>query len=474
MRVVYRLTVLLVLVACLVLTASGVLTVRSEAVMFERSMIEDARLNGQTLRSALQEVARSQGFAAVEGLVSSARPGKLEFRCLAAPSQGSGEDALTAAELASLKREGELIQIRRASPGQLRLYLPLELEGAPAALLEVRESLQREEEFLAKSIRRIAGATVVLVVLLGGVAFWLGVRVVGRPLELLREKAKRIGLGDLEGPVEVDQHDEIGQLAAAMNDMCTQLAGEMNQRQAAEAQLRHAERLATVGKLASGLAHELGTPLNVVVGRALEVVEHPECPAECAQAAQIVVDQAERMSTIVRQLLDFARRGLPRSESIELGALLQGLTHLIEPLARRRGVELALTRVGPSAWRVRGDPAQLEQAITNVALNGIQSMSEGGRLSISLESKDALRPGARAPERCAVITIRDEGAGIAAELLPQIFEPFFTTKDVGEGTGLGLAVAHGIVSDHGGWISVESVEDQGSVFEVHLPEEATQ
>ena len=101
-------------------------------------------------------------------------------------------------------------------------------------------------------------------------------------------------------------------------------------------------------------------------------------------------------------------------------------------------------------------------------------MSEGGRLSISLESKDALRPGARAPERCAVITIRDEGAGIAAELLPQIFEPFFTTKDVGEGTGLGLAVAHGIVSDHGGWISVESVEDQGSVFEVHLPEEATQ
>ena len=102
MRVVYRLTVLLVLVACLVLTASGVLTVRSEAVMFERSMIEDARLNGQTLRSALQEVARSQGFAAVEGLVSSARPGKLEFRCLAAPSQGSGEDALTAEQRAEL------------------------------------------------------------------------------------------------------------------------------------------------------------------------------------------------------------------------------------------------------------------------------------------------------------------------------------------------------------------------------------
>lgn len=470
LKVVYRLTLLLLLAACLVLTIYGLLTVHREGQMFETSMIEDARLNGQTLRAALQEVASSGGAAAVGHLVSEASGGgKLEFRCLR-PSGGS-YPGLSAEQQAELAREGELVQIERGSPGQLRLYLPLRLGEEGGALLEVRESLQREEDFLAQSLRRVALASVALVLLSGGLAFLIGVRVVGRPMERLKEKARRVGRGDLDGPIELTQRDEIGQLARAMNEMCVQLAGEMAQRRQAEGQLRHAERLATVGKLASGLAHELGTPLNVILGRALQVAEDPSCPPDSVEAAKIVVAQAERMSATIRQLLDFARRGRPRAERVDLSALVEEIPSLLSGLARQRGVaiEVAPSELSPDDL-LQGDPDQLRQAITNLAVNGIQAMSEGGRLQLSLRAARALPPGAGRKERaCLTLRVRDEGQGIPPEDLEKVFEPFFTTKDVGEGTGLGLAVTHEIVSDHEGWITVESEQGAGSTFVIYLP-----
>ena len=480
MKVVYRLTLLLLLAACLVFTLYGLLTVRREGQMFETSMIEDARLNGQTLRAALQEVARTGGASAVEHLVSEASEGKLAFRCLrpvAGVYPGLGEAAQ-----AELARAGEFVQIERGSPGQLRLYLPLGLEGEDDALLEVRESLQREEDFLAQSLRWVGVATVVLVLLSGGLAFLIGLRVVGRPMERLKEKARRVGSGDLEGPILLTQRDEIGELARAMNEMCVQLAGEMAQRREAEGQLRHAERLATVGKLASGLAHELGTPLNVILGRALQVVEDPACPPDSIEAARIVVAQAERMSAIIRQLLDFARRSRPRAERVDLAALVSEIPTLLGGLARQRGVTIEVESAGSLApkdslgarpeWIVGGDPDQLRQAITNLAVNGIQAMGEGlgSRLLLALRHEQATPPGQREERACLVLRVRDEGVGIPPDELEKVFEPFFTTKDVGEGTGLGLAVTHGIVGDHGGWITVESAPQAGSTFVIHLPQ----
>ncbi|MEZ6187152.1 MAG: HAMP domain-containing sensor histidine kinase [Planctomycetota bacterium] len=472
MRVALRLTVLLALAACLVLTGYGLMTVRSEALMFERSMVEDARLNAHTLRTALQELARLRGPQAVAGVVESAGGEKLQFRYLPGVDGHYPGLDFHEAELRTLRDGHEVVRLERSrDPGLLLLYLPLRLDGGSDALLEVRESLEREEAFLAGNLRRIAGMTLGLIVILGALALLIGVRVVGHPLELLQAKAKRVGRGELDSPpVVLRQHDEIGRLATAMNDMCTQLAAELAQRQSAEQQLRHAERLATVGKLASGLAHELGTPLNVVVGRALEVEEDPECPTSSREAARIVVAQAERMSTIIRQLLDYARRGAPSDTRVELGEALQEVVFLLRTLARQQGVEVALELPEAPRWLVRGDPAQLQQAFTNLIMNGIQAMSAGGRLELGLDTVAATSPQGQ-ERRCHVVRICDQGEGMSPETRAQIFEPFFTTKDAGVGTGLGLAVTHGIVSDHGGWIEVESTPGKGSCFSIYLQAE---
>jgi len=466
-KVVYRLTGLLLLGACLVLTIYGLQTVRREALMFETTMIEDARLIGRTLRAALREVSRVEGPKGVRRLVADAsqHDDKLEFRW------AEGEELshlLSPAERAQLESGEEVVQVQRR-PNELRLYLPLALAGSPAGALEVRESLEREDTYVRKSLIRIGFATALLILISGGSAFLIGVRVVGRPIERLIEKARRVGQGDLSGPVLLSQQDEIGQLAAAMNEMCEQLRVETEQRREAEDQLRHAERLATVGKLSSGLAHELGTPLNVVLGRGLQIAEDERCPADLAEAAQVVVHQSERMSGIIRQLLDFARRGPPRVEPIDLPALAEEVALLLEGMARRQNVQIELD-LQPCAG-LRGDSEQLRQALTNLTVNGIEAMERGGTLKLSLREREAAPRDSARLRRCCAISIEDEGPGVEAELRERVFEPFFTTKDVGKGTGLGLAVTHGIVSDHRGWITVESEPGSGARFTIYLPQE---
>ncbi|HBP18047.1 MAG TPA: histidine kinase, partial [Planctomycetes bacterium] len=359
MKVVYRLTGLLLLGACLVLTIYGLQTVRREALMFETTMIEDARLIGRTLQAALREVSRVEGPEGVRRLVADAsqHDDKLEFRWT---EEEELAQELSADERAQLAAGQEVVQVRRQAPNELRLYLSLSGAGLAGAL-EVRESLEREDAYIRKSLVRIGFATVLLILISGGSAFLIGVRVVGRPIERLIEKAHRVGQGDLSGPVLLSQRDEIGQLAAAMNEMCEQLRVETEQRREAEDQLRHAERLATVGKLSSGLAHELGTPLNVVLGRGLQIAEDERCPADLAEAAQIVVQQSERMSGIIRQLLDFARRGPPRVEPVDLTALAEDVAHLLEGMARRKEVEIELD-LEPCGADLLGDAEQLRQA----------------------------------------------------------------------------------------------------------------
>ena len=466
MKVVYRLTGLLLLGACLVLTIYGLQTVRREVDMFETTMIEDARLIGRTLRAALREVARVEGPAGVRRLVADAsqHDEKLEFRWV----EPADLRELGSSERAELAAGEEVVQVRRRSPNELRLYLPL--EGALGGALEVRESLEREDAYIRKSLGRIGLATLLLILLSGGSAFLIGVRVVGRPIERLIEKARRVGQGDLSGPVLLSQRDEIGQLAAAMNEMCEQLRVETEQRREAEDQLRHAERLATVGKLASGLAHELGTPLNVVLGRALQIAEDERCPGDLAEAAQVVVRQSERMSGIIRQLLDFARRGPPRVEPVDLPALAEEVALLLDAMARRKEVQIELD-LEPCGADLRGDPEQLRQALTNLSVNGIEAMERGGTLRLSLRQREAAPRDSARLRRCCAISVADQGPGVEPELQERVFEPFFTTKDVGKGTGLGLAVTHGIVSDHRGWITVEREPAGGARFTIYLPEE---
>ena len=236
-----------------------------------------------------------------------------------------------------------------------------------------------------------------------------------------------------------------------------------------EQQVRHADRLATVGKLASGVAHELGTPLAVVGGRAKRIVRSAP-PPETGDDARIIVEQADRMAVIIRQLLDFARRRGAVKAPADVGALARSTLGLLAPFAAKRGVALRVddrTDAAPIAV----DAGQLQQALTNLIMNGVQAMSAGGELSVAIERARLTPPAAVGGPEAEYVLLRvvDQGAGIQPEHLAHVFEPFFTTKDVGEGTGLGLSVAHGIVAEHAGWIDVASQPGAGATFTVHLP-----
>ncbi len=233
-------------------------------------------------------------------------------------------------------------------------------------------------------------------------------------------------------------------------------------RRLAVEQLRHAERLNVIGKLAAGVAHELGTPINVIAGSAELLGADRLTPADREQIQQRILDQTARMTAIIRQLLDFGRRGGTGRSRLDLNLLVQSACTLLEPLAKKRRVSIELELSSTPVW-VEANALEIGQVLSNLALNGIQAMDHGGTLRVSTLCT------ARRQGRVALLVVSDEGTGIRAEDVSRIFDPFFTTKDVGEGTGLGLSVTYGIVEDHDGRVSVETEWGRGSSFTVALP-----
>ena len=290
-------------------------------------------------------------------------------------------------------------------------------------------------------------------------------------------KARRIGAGDLSQPLELKQRDEVGELATEINQMCERLAAaqarveeETNERIAASEQLRHADRLTTVGKLASGVAHELGTPLNVVSGRAKMITRGQVAGAELVESAQAIVDQADRMTNIIKQLLGFARRRQPQRKKESLRGVAERTLALLHPMAQKSAVVFKTNHGEPEPF-AEVDVALIEQALTNLVVNAIQAMPKGGLLTVH-SCEEFISPPAGVPATAggyACLHVEDTGGGMTSEELRHAFEPFFTTKEVGSGTGLGLSVAHGIVRDHGGWIAATSAVDKGSRFSMYVP-----
>ena len=237
---------------------------------------------------------------------------------------------------------------------------------------------------------------------------------------------------------------------------------ERAQRYAAVEQLRHAERLSVIGTLAAGVAHELGTPLNVISGAAEMLAEDALPPPRVAELTDLIQRETQRITAIVRHLLDFGRRGGATPAKAELDATVARAADLLATTARKRDVALRLA-LDLREGRVRANARELEQVVSNLVLNGIQAMPRGGELHISTGLER------RSDGTWAAVIVQDEGVGIRPEDLPYIFDPFFTTKGIGEGTGLGLSVSYGIVHDWGGRIEVTSEPGHGARFVVLVP-----
>ncbi|MCA9103389.1 MAG: HAMP domain-containing histidine kinase [Planctomycetales bacterium] len=374
----------------------------------------------------------------------------------------------------------EFVQTRGTKgDAYLTAYWEVAAPQRPTVMLELSRPLRALEEEKRDAIHRALWLIASMVLSTAVVSLAVGVRFVGRPLQQLVTKTQQIADGKLDEPLELHTHDELSDLATSLNGMCEKLSAsqraveeEAAARVAALEQLRHADRLQTVGRLASGMAHELGTPLNVVAGRANLIASGRLSAAEVVESAEAIKSQADRMTPIIRQLLDFARRGAPSRSRADLVQLVRATAHMLGGIAAKNNVQIVEPeQAGPVLVHV--DEGRLQQVLTNLVVNAVQAMPRGGTINLDVYQKKARRPGAaECLERdYYCIDVQDTGDGIDPANLDQLFEPFFTTKGSGEGTGLGLSIAQGIVEEHGGWIAARSQPGQGACFTVYLPVE---
>lgn len=483
MRIARKFTLALVAGILLVFTASVVVQVNREQRLFKLDIARDARVLGRVLGQAVERTWETNGEEEALELVrrSTQQEDHLQIRWvwLDAAAGDAHAAAAPTSSLAPLRRGESVVLPLGEAPGTVYTYVPVRASTGRVGAIEIGDPLLDERAYLDRSILHASIAALVLVTLCALLTWVLGVALIGRPMKRLVEHARAIGLGDLERRLDLEARDEIGELASEMNAMSARLfrarkslQHETRSRLAAIEQLRHADRLATVGTLASGVAHELGTPINVIDGYAQLIREDPSTEGPSRDAAAIIGDQCKRMTSIIRQLLDFAREGSKETGSTDLRDVVRETLKMLEPLIRNQEIELQVQE--PTyELRVRVDFGQMQQVVTNVIVNAIHAMPDGGQLSVWADRQVAAFRADDGPNKGFItLTIEDNGIGMTPETATRIFEPFFTTKDVGEGTGLGLSVAYGIVEGHGGWIEVHSEPERGSEFRIFLPSES--
>jgi len=440
-----------------------------EIGIYESQIAVDLKLAGRALRPTFVEIWRVEGETRALHVLAKSddQLGDMVVRWVPAES---GQEL----------PPDEAVRLDSANGEKRRVFVWLHVaeQGVTPGALELSQTLDQEAELVRWVVRDKALTSLGAVLVALALSLVVGLGFIGRPIKELVLQARRIGEGDTSSRLVVSRQDEIGDLGHELNAMCDRLEAarkkllaEAEARLRTVGQVRHADRLKTVGKLAAGLAHELGTPLNVVSGRAKMIASGRLVSEVAIENATIIHGQAERMTRIIRQLLDFARRGRANKAKVDLNKLSQRVLDLLTPLAKKRGVVVELDAADGAEAVLDADEGQIEQVLSNLVVNGIDAMSEGGELVVRIRSEAASPPAGSDPNPGDYlrIDVQDSGAGIRKEDIDRVFEPFFTTKDVGQGTGLGLSVAHGIVRDHGGWIAVQSEENGGSCFSVYLP-----
>jgi signal transduction histidine kinase len=298
-----------------------------------------------------------------------------------------------------------------------------------------------------------AGLEILFALALVGIV-WVVARSIVQPLRRLVGAADRIRGGELGVTVEIARDDELGELGRTFNQMSRELQSSARRIQELHDQeMRRAAQLASVGEMASGIAHEIKNPL-VGVASGLDLLsKHLRGNSTAESILEQIRAQVRRMESAIHDLLSYARPKEPLFVLTDPGQILDRLLALVRPQAEAVGVRVELTRP-ETLPKVRVDPELLTQALVNLALNAIQAMEKGGVLGISVESvPDGVR-----------FSISDTGKGIGPEQLDQVFRPFYTTKH--QGTGLGLTITKGIVERHGGRLEVESRPGVGSTFSI--------
>jgi two-component system, NtrC family, sensor kinase len=393
-----------------------------------------------------------------------------------------GAEPAPAAVVAGVLDRGEAAELERALDGE-RVFSVLHAIRDPlgrvAGAYEVAQPRSRlageirgtRIRFLLNTLTLLAALTIGMLVLVR--------HLIAKPLERIAGAAQALGRGELghrigtpPGGIELKVvAAELDRTAAQIESARVRLLAETEERLSLERRLRESEKLAVTGNLAAGLAHEIAAPLHVIRGRAELLARNEGLSDKERRNLSIISEQIDRITFIVRNLLDFARRREPKLEPIDLASVIDAVAEFLEAEFVRRDVRFTLDAAGP--LRTMGDAQLLHQVLLNLLMNALQAMeTTGDEARLTLSARETSEDGAAH----VVVEVHDTGGGIPGAALPDIFDPFFTTKTGGSGTGLGLAIALSIVEEHGGSIEAwnhgadeASYEGRGAAFRVVLP-----
>lgn len=294
-----------------------------------------------------------------------------------------------------------------------------------------------------------------------------------RPLSTLAEGVRALEQGDYSYPLDAPARggDEVAQVTRAFQDMRSTLRANETQKQELEGQLRQAQKMDAMGRLAGGVAHDFNNLLTVIKGNTCCLTDQLGANPNLLRFTSQIDGAADRAVSLTRQLLAFCRMQVLQPKVLDLNQLVSEMCKLLRRLVRE---DIAFTfHGGEGLGRVKADPGQIEQVIMNLVVNAGDAMPTGGSLTIETQNVNVKKGSARRqpfrPGDYVLLSVTDTGEGMKPETKARIFEPFFTTKEQGKGTGLGLATVYGIVKQSGGFIWVESEVGQGARFEIYLP-----
>ncbi len=487
MKLSARLILLLTFSVSVVMVVASLITLRQREAALREAARDEVRAHALTLQIALEEDYLTGRSLDAQRLINRLRENTGIYSVVLFDAMGEiiaishalPEEFKYLNEARQVIASGKSVEIGRSISGEdyFSMVLPLQAHGRRVGAIEIVQPISFVKADIARARFHIVITALMLFMTILLVVTVVTRHSLARPIHELLDGAVAVGRGDLNYRVRVrSSGGELASLAQEFNRMADRLAEqrraaihEADERLALERKLRHSERLAVLGQLAAGVAHEMGAPLQVIDGRAKQLLNHTDTPLDTRQRNLIIIrNQAERISRIVRQLLNLARPYNLRLQPVELSSLINETVGLIETQAETSGIEIQAPPDNTDAARtaVEADPEFIQQVLLNVCRNGIQAMSPGGRLRLE-RLRDAAEKDGR---RFAALRISDTGHGIPSEHLPRVFDPFFTTKNVGEGVGLGLPISIRIVEEHGGWIEAANGADGGAVFTIYLPQ----
>jgi signal transduction histidine kinase len=478
MRITTRMTLTLTALALVVLGGYGFYVARRSQQELEDTVERRTKLIVYALLAGIEHDLREGSWADIQDTLDRLDGHEIDA-CIvdgvgqvqaASPGAAAVDDRERAAIMRALGGEDNFTVLHDEDPMRALYAAPLaDGHGDLIGAVSVSQRLVGLTAAVEETRRDAAIAVVAFVLAAAAAGSWIGRVHVGAPIGRLVAAMRRVREGQLAGVGAREQTTEIQELGREFDLMVAQLAMARRELIDAEAgrtdlerRLQRADKLISIGQLAAGVAHEIGSPLQVLVGRARAIATRDYDASDVRRQAVIIADQGERIAAIVERLLDFARRHPARPVPTSAAESAASVVDLLSAEAERRGVTLRCVREA-ALPPVMSPPGELQQIVLNLTLNALDATGRGGDVAVEV------RPASSNEAQGIEVVVADTGRGIPDDERDRVFDAFFTTRAEQGGTGLGLAVVRSLVVDHGGRITLESTVGRGTRIAVWLP-----